>query len=90
MQASYFHTDDYDSRVYSYEKGMLNSFNSLMYYGRGFRLALHLRYDISRNWMVMAKWGETNYQDRDEISSGSEAIPGHRKADVQLMARVKI
>ncbi|NDV65454.1 helix-hairpin-helix domain-containing protein [Bacteroides sp. 224] len=89
LQGSYFHTDDYASRVYSYEKGMLNSFYSPSFYGIGNRLAMHVRWDIHKNWMVMAKYGQTTYYDREEIGSGNDLIYSNRKQDLQVQVKVK-
>lgn len=89
LQGSYFSTDDYDSRVYIYEKGMLNSFYTPSFQGQGIRLAVHLRYDVNEHWMAIAKFGETVYCDRDEIGSGNDLIRGNKKADVQMQLRFK-
>lgn len=89
LQGTYFHTDDYDSRVYAYEKGLLYTFYTPSFYGRGFRFSAHLRYDF-RNWlMLIAKFGQTIYQDRDEISSGNDLIRGNKKSDLQIQVRLK-
>lgn len=89
MQGSYFYTDDYDSRVYIYEKGLLYSFYTPSFQGEGIRLTVHLRYDINKHWMVIAKFGQTLYYDRDEIGSGNDLIKGNKKADAQLQLRLK-
>ena len=89
LQGSYFSTDNYDSRVYIYEKGMLNSFYTPSFQGQGVRLAAHLRYDVNEHWMAIAKFGETVYYDRDEIGSGNDLIRGNKKADVQMQLRFK-
>ncbi len=90
LQGSYFHTDDYDSRVYSYEKGMLYSFYTPSFQGKGFRYAIHLRYDWKEHIAFLLKWGETIYQNRDTIGSGNDLIAGNRKADMQLQIRINI
>lgn len=88
-QGSYFHTDDYDSRVYIYEKGMLYSFYTPSFQGKGIRVSAHLRYDIGKYWMAIAKVGQTVYYDRNEIGSGNDLIRGNKKADVQMQLRLK-
>mgnify|MGYP001249790478 CR=1 FL=1 len=35
-----FHTDDYQSRIFSYEKNILYAFNMPSFYGKGVRLAV--------------------------------------------------
>ena len=89
VQGTYFHTDDYDSRVYAYEKGLLYTFYTPSFNGRGFRYSAHLRYDF-RDWlMLITKFGQTIYQDRDEISSGKDLIKGNKKTDLQVQIRIK-
>ncbi len=84
-----FDTDDYESRVYAYEKGMLYSFYNPSYYGKGSRLSLSLRYEFSIRLMVLCKYGQTVYSDRDVIGSGLDEIKGNRKADLNLQLRWK-
>lgn len=74
LQGSYFHTDDYDSRVYISEKGLLYTFYTPSFSGRGFRCSAHLRYNLNKAMMLLVKYGETIYQDRDAIGSGNDLI----------------
>lgn len=89
LQGSYFHTDDYDTRVYAYEKGLLNTFYTPSFYGRGFRYSAHVRLDFGEHFMLVAKLGQTIYQNRETISSGNDLINGNKKTDLQIQARVK-
>ena len=89
VQGTWFHTDDYDSRVYASERGLLYTFYTPSFYGKGFRYSAHLRYDLSKNFMFLAKFGQTVYQDRETIGSGNDEIPGNRKADLQMQLRIK-
>lgn len=87
--AGYFHTDDYASRVYVYERGPVYSFSFPAFYGRGFRYSLFLRADVSKRLMAIAKLGVTDYLDRDHISSGLQQIDRSSKTDLELQVRVK-
>jgi hypothetical protein len=89
LQGTYFHTDDYDSRVYGYEKGLLYTFYSPSFSGEGLRYSLHFRLDLGKTLMLIAKFGHTHYLDRDIISSGNDQIAGSNKCDLQLQARLK-
>lgn len=90
LQGTYFHTDDYDSRTYASERGLLYSFYTPSFSGRGFRFSAYARYDVNKAFMVLAKCGQTLYQDRDEIGSGNDLIIGNKKADLQMQLRIKI
>lgn len=89
LQGTYFDTDDYDSRVYAYEKGLLYTFFTPSFSGCGIRWSLHVRCDWKQRLMLLCKLGQTAYFDRDEISSGSELIRSSQKLDLQLQLRLK-
>ncbi|MDR0744871.1 MAG: helix-hairpin-helix domain-containing protein [Mediterranea sp.] len=89
LQGSFFKTDDYASRVYAPEKGLLYTFYTPSFYGEGARVAAFLRYDLNKQWMLIAKYGQTTYSDREEIGSGNDLIEGNRKDDLQLQVRMK-
>jgi hypothetical protein len=89
LQGSYFHTTDYDSRVYLSEPGLLYTFSAPSFRGRGFRFSARLRYEPNRHWMLLAKFEQTAYTDRAEIGSGDDLIPGNKKADLQLQLRIR-
>ena len=89
VQGSYFCTDDYDSRVYVSEKGLLYTFYTPSFQGRGFRCAVRLRYELNKHWLFITKFGETIYLNRNEIGSGNDLIYGNKKADIQIQLRIK-
>jgi hypothetical protein len=89
LQGSFFKTDDYASRVYASEKGLLYMFYTPSFYGEGVRVAAFLRYDLNKQWMLIAKYGQVTYSDREEIGSGNDLIEGNRKSDLQLQVRMK-
>ena len=89
VQGSYFCTDDYNSRVYVSEKGLLYTFYTPSFQGRGFRCAVRLRYELNKHWLFITKFGETIYLNRNEIGSGNDLIYGNKKADIQMQLRIK-
>lgn len=89
MSFGYFHTDDYDSRVYGYEPGMLYSFYFPSFYGHGFRGALNIRATVTDNLLFIAKVGSTHYFDRSVISSGLQQIDSSTKTDLELQVKWK-
>ena len=89
VQGSYFCTDDYDSRVYVSEKGLLYTFYTPSFQGRGFRCAVRLRYELNKHWLFITKFGETIYLNRNEIGSGNDLIYVNKKADIQMQLRIK-
>ena len=89
VSGGWFSTQDYNSRVYLYEPGLLYAFSMMSFYGKGFRMGLKLQYNILKNLSFQAKCGWTHYTDRNTIGSGTEEIQGNNKTDVQFQLRLK-
>ncbi len=87
-QASYFDTDDYDSRIYINEKNILYGFGFPMLYGQGLRYNLISQLKIGANWTIEAKYALTNYANKKTISSGLQEIKGNVQNDLWLQVRL--
>ena len=86
---SYFHTHDYDSRIYSYERGMRYTFSYPSFYGHGIRYTLLATVPLARRLTLTAKAGITDYFDRDHISSGQQQIDRSSQTDIELQLRMR-
>jgi hypothetical protein len=84
---AYFRTDDYDSRISSYEKKLLYVYNTIFLYGKGLRCAVVARWFLLKRLALSVKTGWTHYTDRNLISSGLETIIGKNRLDLSLMLR---
>ena len=89
LQGSYFDTDNYDTRLYLSARNMLHTVYIPSFYGEGFRWSGYIRYDLNKHWMAMGKVGQTIYRDRTTIGTGSDQINSNRKADVEMLLRIK-
>lgn len=89
LYVAYFHTDDYYSRISSYEKNILYAFSMPSFYGKGIRVSFSFRWDIVKKLSVSAKLAHTYYADRDVIGTDQEEIEGHNKTDIYLLLRWK-
>ena len=85
----YFHTDDFASRIYIYERRPLYSFSFPSFYGIGLHYALFARAELSPNLALILQSSTTSYFDRDKISSGLQQINGSTKSDLELQMRWK-
>lgn len=90
ISAAYFNTDDYDTRVYSYERGMLYAFSNNAFYGDGMRLSLLLTADVARWLTVRAKIGCTKYFDRSVIGTAERQIFSSSQTDIDLQMAIKL
>lgn len=86
----YFHTDSYESRVYSYERGSLYTYSLSQFYGQGIRYWFLSRVSLSSNLSFTVKLGVTNYFDRDHIGSSYQQINASSLSDLDLQLRWRI
>lgn len=84
---AYFNTDDYDSRVYLFEPGMIYTMNFPMFYGEGIHYALQAKWTPSKRLMASAKLQTANYFDRSEIGSGRQRINASSQTELELQVR---
>lgn len=85
----YFHTDDYQSRIYCYERGPLYQFSFPSYYGKGIHYSIFCRADVLPCLMMIGKISTTNYFDRDHISSGLQQIDHSSMTDMEVQVRYR-
>ena len=86
---TYFHTDDYNSRVYLYERGMLYQFSYPVCYGHGIRYSILLKAQMLERLLVNIKAGTTDYFDRSFISSGLQQINHSSQTDFDVQIKWK-
>lgn len=65
----YFHTKDFKSRLYTYERGMLYGFNFLSFYGKGVRTGIFFRAKPTEKLNILLKIGATYHFDKHIVSS---------------------
>ena len=89
LSAGYFHTDDYNSRVYAYERGLLYTFHFPVFYGEGMRWTCMVRAKVGNNLMMTARLACTNYFDRASIGTGYQRIDHSSMTNLELQVRWK-
>lgn len=88
--AAWFHTDDYDSRLYLYERTLLYQMSFPMLYGHGLRYALFAQAQLSRSLMLAARFSTTNYFDRPTIGTGLQLISSSHQSDIDVQLRWRL
>lgn len=86
---AFFNSESYDTRLYSYERSLLNSFYMPSFYGKGCRLSASVKYAISATLTLSLKAAHTRYFNRDTIGSGTELISGNKRSDLYFYLRWK-
>lgn len=89
LRFSWFRTDSYDTRIYTFENDVLYAFSSLSFYGEGIRSYINIRGNLTRNTCVWFKIANSCYFDRDKISSGHQEIGNNSKTEVKIEFRYR-
>ncbi|MBO4907514.1 MAG: hypothetical protein J5486_10895 [Bacteroidaceae bacterium] len=88
LQAGWFSTDDWNSRIHAYEPSLYSTFGLQQLYGRGTRIATLLRYlSPSKRLHLQFKLGITHFTDRQQQSSGITLIDSPNKTDLQFLLK---
>ncbi len=86
-----FDAQNFNNRIYVYERDVLYAFSVPMNYGLGSRYYLNVRYDLGESLSFWVKLAQTVYADgRTSQSSGNEEIPGNRKTDIRFLLRWRL
>lgn len=86
---AYFHTPEYDNRIYIYEKDILHVFSIPAYYGKGHRFCLNAQYNLRHNISLYLKYAISIYTDgRETIGSGLEQIEGNHISVVKALLKI--
>jgi len=86
---SLFDSDDFDSRMYIYERDLLYVYSISSNYNKGIRYYLLMSYKLGRGLTMWLKYAKTNFFDLDKISSGLEEIEGDTKTSLSFQLRCK-
>lgn len=84
-----FDTDDYDNRLYVFEKDAWLAFSFPAYYGVGVRSYVLVQYQVSPSLMLWLRWART-YSNTETLGSGSEMIDGNTKNDLKFQTRFRL
>jgi hypothetical protein len=81
---------DFQARIYAYESDLLYRFAIPAYFGKAFRTYVRAKWRIAERVSLEGKAALTKFFDRNQISSGLQAIEGSIVSDLSLQLRLKI
>ena len=87
---SIFDTDDFDTRIYTYENDVLYEFKIPFYQNQGTRFYINTRYKATRKLSLEFRYDRTQYNNINEIGSGGETIDGNVKSEVKVQLSYKL
>jgi hypothetical protein len=90
MGAAWFDVNGYYARFYLSESNLQYAWSMPMLYGRGGRVHVVLRYNISDRLMLAGKYAVTYYTDRESIGSGAALTDGPARQTWLVQLRLKL
>ncbi len=82
-----FDTDGFLARQYMYEKGVLYSFNTPQFSGKGVRYYITAKFSPVKRIALRAKWSQTKYFDRTIIGSGLAETLGNSRSQITFQLK---
>lgn len=87
FRVAWFNTDSYNTRIYSYENDLLYNYSMPVYYGKGFRFYLNVKYSVSDNLDFWLKLSESLYPGAESVGSGQNEVAGESLTEVKIQCR---
>ena len=78
-----FDTDDYDSRIYTYENDLIYYYAIPAFSDQGSRFYINVRYKGIRNLTAEIKFAQTRQLDVTSIGSGNDEIQGNIRSEIR-------
>lgn len=82
-----FDINNYNSRIYLYERDVLYAFSFPAYDGRGLRYYVVIQYVLFKHLKIGLKWSQTRYYDREVVGTGAEATEGNIINDLKVQVQ---
>ncbi len=83
VRYSFFNTEGYNSRIYSYENDLLYSFSIPEFHGNGQRFYINLKWSPSSRVSLYLKSGCTIHTGASSWGSGNEVTNGNRRTELR-------
>jgi hypothetical protein len=84
---TFFDTDGYNSRIYTYENDVLYSFSIPAFFDEGSRSYLMIKLELNKSITIWCRYACTYYTDKTIIGSGLNEINGDTKSDLTMQMR---
>ncbi len=90
MRLTHFDTDDYYSRIYTWEPDVLYAFSIPAFTGRGLRFLFNMAYRPTSKIQFWFRLGNTFMPNVEKIGSGYNAVTGKNLTGIKFQARIRL
>ena len=83
-----FDTDDYNSRIYTYENDVLYAYSISVLSDQGTRYYISTRYNVSKGFDFYLRYSRTIRQNITSFGSGLDRIEGNSRSEIKAQIRL--
>jgi hypothetical protein len=90
IRIAYFNTSSYNARIFAYEQDVRFAFSNQIYYGKGWRFLMLLRWNP---WSFLTLWlrvGQSYYPGYENLGSGINTIPANHRTEIKIQSIFKL
>lgn len=88
IRLQFFESDSYNSRLYAYENDVLYYYAIPVFYDKGSRYYVNVKYKLNKHATLWIKWGQVIYSGKDVIGSGLDEIKGNKRSEIRMLLSV--
>ena len=90
LRYAIFQVDDYDARIYAYERDLPYECSTPAFSGKGSRFYILLTWDINQYASLGLRYAIALYADRATVGSGYDQTQGNKRQEIKLQLRCTI
>lgn len=90
IRLTHFDTDDYYSKIYTWEPDLLYVFSVPSFSGKGLRFLFNMSYKPTKRIQFWLRAANTYRPDVKEIGSGYNVVPGKNLTEIKFQIRIKL
>lgn len=91
IRYAYFKTENYNNRLYLYERDVTNGFSMPLHYGEGHRIGINIGYKIGKQLQILLNGNSFIYtDDRETCGSNYEESIGNKTYQIKCCIKWKI
>ncbi len=88
MRYAVFDATDYEAGIYAYENDLIGESYIPVYYKKGFRTYINIKYQPNPAIRAELRWGRWYYPYEKSIGSGNELINSNHKTELKLQLKL--
>lgn len=85
-----FQTDDYNTRIYTYERDLAYEFSTPAFYGKGAKFYILAKIEISKRTSIGIKYSWLSYPEKTYIGSNADLIKSNHKQEFKIQLRCNL